>query len=122
MRSLAALLVLAALCSAGAAAGTPTSGLRGLVTKGPTTPVCRAEERCDARAANAKLLFFRKDVQVASVRTSATGTYRIAIGPGRYAVRVAFRGGFGRRLQPSSVRVLPGRFLQVNFSIDTGIR
>ena len=45
MRSIAALLVLAALGSVGAASGTPTGGLRGLVTKGPTTPVCRAGER-----------------------------------------------------------------------------
>ena len=122
MRSIAALLVLAAFGSAGAASGTATGGLHGLVTKGPTTPVCRAEERCDSPAANTKLLFFRNKVQVASVRTSASGTYRVAIGPGRYAVRVALKGGIGRRLQPNSVRVLPGRFLQVNFSIDTGIR
>lgn len=122
MRSIVALLVLAALGSVGAASGAPTGGLRGLVTKGPTTPVCRAEERCDAPAANTKLLFFRKDVQVASVRTSAAGMYRIAIGPGRYAVRVALKSGIGRRLQPSSVRVFPGRFLRVNFSLDTGIR
>jgi hypothetical protein len=122
MRLIAALLVLAALGSAGAAAGTPTGGLRGLVTRGPTTPVCRAEERCDAPAANTKLVFLRKGVQVASVRTSASGAYRVAIAPGRYAVGVVLKTGIGRRLQPSSVRVLPGRFLRVNFSIDTGIR
>ena len=122
MKRLATLLVLSALCSAGVAHGTSPSGLRGLVKRGPITPVCIADVPCDSPAANTRLLFFRSGAQVSSVQTSATGTYRVTLAPGEYGVRIARKSGVGRKIEPSTVRVVRGRVLRVNFSIDTGIR
>jgi hypothetical protein len=92
------------------------------VTRGPITPVCNAEVRCDRPAANARLLFFRSGAQISSVQTSATGMYRVTLAPGEYAVRLAHKSGVGRKLEPNTVRVVRARVLRVDFSIDTGIR
>jgi hypothetical protein len=44
------------------------------------------------------------------------------LAPGEYAVRVARKTGVGRKIEPNTVRVVRGRVLRVDFSIDTGIR
>jgi hypothetical protein len=100
------------------ATGGATSGLRGLVTRGPTTPVCRVDQPCSEPAAHVKLTFVRAG-RSWSVVTSAEGRYRIALVPGRYAVRIASaRFGFS----PTTATVPRGRVATVNFDIDTGIR
>jgi hypothetical protein len=104
MRHFLLLLTAAATLSAGAAPGATGSGLHGLVTRGPIRPVCMVDQPCDEPAANVQLVFLRNGVVVSRARTSATGRYRIALSPGRYAVR------------------LRGRNTRVDFSIDTGIR
>jgi hypothetical protein len=114
--------VVACVFMATTASATEVSGLRGLVTRGPVTPVCRAEASCEKPAANAKLLFFRRGVQVSSTRASAKGLYRVTLGPGSYAVRVARTNGMSRKVEPGIVRVLRGSVARVDFSIDSGIR
>jgi hypothetical protein len=59
---------------------------------------------------------------VSSARTSATGWYRVALAPGRYAVRLPGKPALGRIVKPQTARVLRGRYSRVDFSIDTGIR
>jgi hypothetical protein len=122
MRRLLFLLVAAATISAGAASGGTTSGLHGLVTRGPIMPVCMVDQPCDEPAANVQLVFLRNGVVVSRVRTSATGTYRLALSPGRYAVKLPGKPGLGRIVKPQTARVLRGRYSRVDFSIDTGIR
>ena len=111
---LLAVLVLV-LASAGSAA---TSGLRGIVMRGPITPVCAAESLCDAPAKHISIVFVRKGVSHKAT-TDATGRYRIALAPGAYAVRIP-TGRFG--YSPRSAVVPVGRVAVRNFSIDTGIR
>jgi len=101
-----------------AAAAAVSSGLHGVVTKGPITPVCRVGIPCSAPAANTTLVFTRLGL-AKQVTTDWAGRYRIRLVPGRYAVRV--RGArFGFR--PTSVFVRADVFRLINFAIDTGIR
>jgi hypothetical protein len=116
------LVTVVAAVLAGTASGTTGSGLHGLVTRGPITPVCMMDQPCDEPAANVQLLFLRNGAVVSRVRTSATGKYRLALAPGRYAVKLPGKPGIGRNLKPQAVRVLRGRNVRVDFSIDTGIR
>jgi len=115
----------AALCILSVAAvpaeATAASGLRGVVLRGPITPVCRIGERCDAPAAHVTLVFSGAGRVVARTRTGADGRFRVALRPGRYAVRTT-RVGFERTVTPARVGVPTGRYARVTFRIDTGIR
>lgn len=120
MRTAAALVVLLAASSAGAA--TSSSGLRGIVMRGPITPVCVAEQPCDAPAKHVTLVFSRNGRAVRRARTNEQGRYRVTLAPGLYAVRLALKQTVGRGLEPSRARVAQNRFRRVDFSFDTGIR
>jgi hypothetical protein len=104
----AALAILAALLS----------GLSGLVTRGPTTPVCRVMEPCTAPYAHATLVFSRAGV-AKRVTTDTKGVYRIALAPGRYSLRVD-GARFGWR--PVTTTVPRGRYGRMDVFVDTGIR
>ena len=120
MRVLAVLAVFVAVSSAGAA--TTSSGLRGLVTRGPIVPVCTAEQPCDAPAKNLTLVFVRNGRVVRRATTNEQGRYRVPLAPGLYAVRLQVKQRIGRGLEPNRARVPANRFRRVDFSIDTGIR
>jgi hypothetical protein len=101
-----------------AAAGTQSTGLRGLVIRGPITPVCQEGVPCSAPAKHVKITFVRYGI-AKSVVTGADGRYAIALTAGTYAVRFpSARFGF----RPHTALVLAGRMATRNFSIDTGIR
>ena len=123
MRLVLLLLTAVVTISVGSASGATTgSGLHGLVTRGPIMPVCMVDQPCDEPAANVRLVFLRNGVVVSRVRTNATGRYRVALAPGRYAVRLPGKPVLGRVVKPQTARVLRGRYSRVDFSIDTGIR
>jgi hypothetical protein len=95
-----------------------TSGLHGVVMRGPVTPVCRVDVPCSAPAEKVTLRFVRGD-HLYRATTDAKGRYRVTLPPGSYRVSVASaRFGF----KPSAVVVPRDRFALQNFSIDTGIR
>jgi hypothetical protein len=112
-------LTLAVALTACAPAGGPGGGLYGLVTRGPTAPVCRVGTPCTGPAGNTTLLFV-STAGTTRVRTTAKGRYTIALAPGVYTVRTTQRGIGGVR--PSRVRVTRGAFAHQNFFVDTGIR
>lgn len=112
---LAALLALIAPAAAGSAPA--ASGLRGHVTIGPLTPVCRAGTPCNGPARRVTLSFRRVFV-VHKVTTDASGNYSVALGAGTYLVTASR----GMSIRPVSVSVVAGRTRVVNFAIDTGIR
>jgi hypothetical protein len=123
MRTAIALaLASVALVTAGPAApAVPKSGIRGVVIKSPTRPVCEEGVPCSAPAAGVKLAFLRGGVRVAIATTSKAGTYRVVLRPGTYVVRSLRKlplGGF----PPRTVRVRQGCFTVANLEIDTGIR
>ena len=116
------LAVLAATSSlAGAAVSGGVSGLRGKVMKGPTKPVCRVDESCEAPAAGVVLQFRRSGTLVARATTTQLGTYSVRLRPGLYAVKAA-QTRLSKTLTPQTVRVPRGRVARVEFHLDTGIQ
>lgn len=105
------------------AATTPrlTSGLRGVVMRGPTKPVCKDTELCKEPAVGVMLQFRQSKRIVARVKSGNGGHYRLKLRPGRYGVTTPHR-GVGTGLTPRSVRVPKGRLARVDFDLDTGIQ
>jgi hypothetical protein len=95
-----------------------TSGLRGVVMRGPVTPVCRAELPCSAPAKDVKLTFTRLG---RSWRTTTDdhGRYRIVLKAGTYVVRISTQ---LPRTTSWRVVVPHGRVAVHDFHVDTGIR
>ena len=122
MRIGAVILGIGLLLAGGAHATTVRGGLKGLVTRGPITPVCVAEQPCEGPARHVTLLFSRRGAIAGRAVTDATGAYRIGLPPGLYSVRRVHSTPIDRGLEPNRVRVYAGRFTRVDFSIDTGIR
>ena len=121
-RRLGMLLVLfAALTSTATGTGATGSGLRGVVLRGPTTPVCRAGVPCTAPAAHT-VLVFQRNGRVVRTTTDAYGRYRIALPPGDWAISLATPLQIGRGIEPRHARVRGGAFRSVDLAIDTGIR
>ena len=118
-------LLIAALAPA-ALGATPThaiapSGLRGVATRSPITPVCIEGVPCSAPAKNTLLVFSNRERSVRT-RTNSVGRYRVALAPGWWSVRTATVPRIGSGIEPHIVRVVAARFRVVNLDIDTGIR
>jgi hypothetical protein len=110
------------LIFAGAASSRPVSGLRGIVLKGPTMPVCKEGVPCEKPAAGIVLRFSRAGHMAARVRTTRTGKYSVRLRPGTYAVTVNPKPTVGSGLTPKLVRVPRGRVAHRDFHLDTGIQ
>ena len=122
MRALVIASATLALASvfAGAASSRNVSGLRGLVMRGPTSPICH-DDSCEAPAKGLVLRFSRHGQFKAQVTTNQTGRYLVRLRPGTYAVTTsALRPG--QRLTPQLVRVPRGRFRRVDFHLYTGVQ
>lgn len=91
--------------------------LHGVVTIGPTTPVCRAGTLCSKPAAHVTLTFTRPGRTVRAV-TDGLGRYRVLLPVGGWTVRASA----GMRIAPASFVVPRRRMATRNFAIDTGIR
>ena len=96
------------------------SGLQGLVTKGPVTPVCKQGVPCTARV-QVTLLFHRAG-HTYRARSGRDGHYRILLAPGYYTVTTLERVGIGRNITPRAIHVRRTHVDRLDFSIDTGIR
>ena len=122
MRALVLVLAVLALASAfaGSADSRNASGLRGVVMRGPTSPVCH-DESCEAPAKGLVLLFRRNGRVKAQVKTNPTGKYLAKLRPGTYAVTTpALRPV--QRLTPQLVRVPRERVKRVDFHLYTGVQ
>jgi hypothetical protein len=118
--TLAALAVGSTLAGA-ATTPRPNSGLRGVVMRGPTKPVCEDPEPCEEPAVGVVLHFSQDGRVVARVRTVRGGRYSVRLRRGRYAVTTRIRRP-GSGLTPRTVRVPRGRIARVDFHLDTGIQ
>jgi hypothetical protein len=96
--------------------------LHGVVTRGPTTPVCRVGVPCSEPAPGAVLVFSRDGRVVARVRAGDRGRYSVRLRPGPYAVRLATQPRIGSGLAPRAITLPAVVSTRLNFSIDTGIR
>ena len=116
------LVALASLLAFGAGAGArSSSGLRGVVMEGPTAPICRDGDSCEAPARGLVLQFRRSGKLVAEAKTTNAGRYSVRLRPGSYGVKAAHR-RIGTGLSPKVVRVPRGRVGRVDFYLDTGIQ
>jgi len=90
--------------------------VKGTVTIGPLTPVCRVGVPCDGPAPKV-VLTFTSGARVVHATTGADGAYTVRLVPGTYAVTPSK----GMRITPARLTVggVAGRR---NFAIDTGIR
>lgn len=115
-----ALFLLPAVTSGGATG----SGLYGTVRKGPVKPVCQAGVPCDAPVTKTMLVFVRSGFQLETVRVRSTaqGTYRIALQPGYYDVRATVKIGLTKLPKPHAIHVRAGHWDKINLFFDTGIR
>jgi hypothetical protein len=98
------------------------SGLHGIVTRGPTAPVCKAGVACSAPAVGAVLVFSRAGRMVLRVRTGAGGRYSVHLTPGYYTVEISPEPRIGFGIRPAQVHVRRNVDAHLDFSIDTGIR
>jgi hypothetical protein len=114
--------IMALAVATGASAALSRGTVTGVVKRGPITPVCVAEQPCDAPAKGVTLVFSRGAVVVARVVTDDRGRYRIRLRAGNYTVRRPGDAAIGRKLEPTDVRVYAGRVVHIDFLIDTGIR
>jgi len=90
--------------------------VRGTVTIGPLTPVCRAGTPCDGPAPHV-VLTFTSAARSFRVTTGSGGGYSVKLAPGTYVVTASK----GMRIAPSRIVVRSGPRRQ-SFAIDTGIR
>ncbi len=103
--------------AAGSAPPARGTGVTGVVRRGPITPVCTVEVPCNGPAAMVEVDLVQDCSVVSRVTTGADGRFYVLAVPSDYVVRAA-----GRRLLPRRARVRAGRFVEVDFLIDTGIR
>jgi hypothetical protein len=97
------------------------TGLHGVVTRGPTMPVCKVSTECTEAAVGAVLVFSRDGVAVARVHAGIGGRYSVRLRPGLYAVRLSPPQTIGG-IRPRRVTVRAAVNGRADFQIDTGIR
>jgi hypothetical protein len=90
--------------------------VKGTVTIGPLTPVCRAGTPCD-KPASRVVLTFVSAAHTFRATTGTAGTYAVRLAPGSYTVTASK----GMRISPSEIVIRSGTRRQ-SFAIDTGIR
>jgi hypothetical protein len=110
------------VAGSGVAAGSTRSAvLHGTVLLAPATPVCMPRVPCMKPAGGVVLAFIRRGIVRARLTTASDGSYRVALTPGTYRVRVSHPAAMSR-LTPDKVTVRAAELRRVTFYLDTGIR
>ena len=110
-----------AACSS--TAPSPSTGLTGVVVRGPVTPVCRVDVPCDAPF-SATFNVERSGRRVTQFQSDTAGQFTVFLEPGTYTV-VANTDApvISPSLQTKSVTVADnGTLTVVRLMFDTGIR
>jgi len=104
-------------------APSPTTGLTGVVMRGPVTPVCRVDVPCDAPF-SARFNVQKSGQRVAQFESDASGRFTVMLAPGSYTVVPnADAPIISATLQAKPVTVLDnGTLTVVQLMFDTGIR
>ena len=110
-----------AACDA-ALAPTATTGLTGVVVRGPITPVCRIEVPCDAPF-SAEFSVEQDGRRISRFRSDVEGRFTVMLSAGVYrVVPSADTPIFSPESQVKTVEVLTVGLTEVRLQFDTGIR
>jgi hypothetical protein len=112
-----------AACASAATSPSTTTGLTGVVMRGPVAPVCRVDVPCDAPF-SASFMVEQDGRRVAQFQSDAAGQFTVYLRPGGYViVPGADAPIIGASQQRKSVTVADDAMLTVvRLTFDTGIR
>ena len=112
-----------AACASAATSPSTTTGLTGVVMRGPVAPVCRVDVPCDAPF-SASFMVEQDGRRVAQFQSDAAGQFTVYLQPGGYViVPGADAPIIGASQQRKSVTVADDAMLTVvRLTFDTGIR
>jgi hypothetical protein len=110
-------------CVSAGSSPSNTTGLTGVVMRGPVTPVCRVDVPCDAPF-SATFMVEQNGRRVAQFQSDVAGQFTVSLKPGPYmVVPGADAPIIGASLQSKSVTVADnGMLTAVRLMFDTGIR
>ena len=101
---------------------TLTTGLQGIVLRGPVTPVCRIDVPCDAPF-SADFAVERNGRVVSQFRSDQDGRFEVVLAPGTYRIVPAANAPIMfPASQTTTVDVLASGLTEVRLTFDTGIR
>ena len=102
--------------------GTTSTGLEGVVRRGPVQPVCREDEPCDAPF-SARFEVRSGERFIAHFRSDAMGHFLVHLAPGPYTVTPDSSAPLlGALWQTHAVVVASTGLTHVELDFDTGIR
>jgi hypothetical protein len=100
--------------------GGVTTGLQGVVLRGPIQPVCRVDEPCNDEPFAAT---FRLEPGGKTFSSDAEGKFLVYLKPGLYTITPGKDAPIiSPESQAKEVEVLAGQLTSVTLSFDTGIR
>jgi hypothetical protein len=106
----------------GGGGGGERTGLEGVVRRGPTQPVCRIDQSCDAPF-SARFEVQQEERVVAGFESDSAGRFLVYLAPGAYTVvPTASAPLISPSFQGRNVVVGPTGLTQVELEFDTGIR
>ena len=122
--AIAVAVLLLAACGEAAPTADANTGIRGVVTLGPTCPVEQPGQAPCVTPYAAKLVITAESdgAVVARVTSAADGTFEVLVPPGDYVIAPEPGGDPFPVGQPVAVHVDAGAFSEVEVSYDTGIR
>jgi hypothetical protein len=121
MRSILAVVVLCLCAACGTGAGTPSGGLQGRVTSGPTCPVQMQGSPCPPAVWTGTVRATASDGTAHDTTTGPDGSYRLALQPGTYTVTPVVNGSGPPTAKPVTVTV-GGSMQTLDLQVDSGIR
>ena len=119
------LLSFAAACSGSDMPSAGPSGIKGMVTIGPTCPESRDAEDCEREPYEAKLIITNLETgeEAARVQSAKDGIFRVELAPGEYVVGPAKQNNLvPPYADPQKVAVREGEFTAIEIAYDSGIR
>jgi hypothetical protein len=118
-------IVVAVLASMSGCSTSPSSGINGVVTIGPTEPVATSGASSASKPYAAKLMITEKGGQhlkrPARVESGADGKFSVALEPGTYVIE-SDGGQSPPTLTPVTVQVEENRYADATVQFDSGIR
>ena len=122
MRTIAVLALVTTLVACGSTASSPSGGVHGTVTAGPTCPVERQGTPCPPAPWTGTVRATSSDGTIVETVTDGRGAYTLPLPDGSYTVTPVIDGGGPPTASPVSVTISGGEMQTLDLQVDTGIR